>query len=74
MQQWNWKGIDVINAHERDRSVYVSGMAAAVRAVVDGRLDLSPLLTHSFPLERIDQAFQAAEERPDGFLKAVVRA
>src|SRR3954471_10831711 len=26
MQLWNWKGLDVINAHERDAAVYVSGM------------------------------------------------
>ena len=27
MQLWNWRGIDVINAHERDPEVYVAGHA-----------------------------------------------
>jgi hypothetical protein len=30
------------------------------------------LLTHSFPLDRLDDAFRAAEARPDGFVKAIV--
>ena len=72
MQLWNWRGIDVINAHERDPRVYVDGIRAAVDAVASGRLDPSPLYTHEFPLERIGDAFATASERPDGFLKALV--
>lgn len=74
MQQWNWRGIDVINAHERDPQIYVGGMRRAVRAVADGRLDPSPLYTHTFPLEQIDEAFRAAKQRPDGFMKALIIA
>ena len=72
MQTWNWRGLDVVNAHERDPAVYVRGLREAVRAVVDGILDPRPLITHSFPLARIADAFEAARTRPDGFLKAVV--
>jgi hypothetical protein len=42
MQSWNWKGIDVINAHERRPEV-------------------------------IGAALRMAEDRPTGFVKAVVR-
>jgi hypothetical protein len=28
-EEWNWRGIDVINAHERDEAVYVEGIKAA---------------------------------------------
>lgn len=72
MQMWNWRGFDVINAHERDPAVYVRGMREAVDAVASGRLDIGPLLTHSFPLERLDKALDATRDRPDGFLKAIV--
>jgi len=72
MQQWNWRGLDVINAHERDASVVVRGMREAMQAVTEGSLDPFPLLTHSFPLDRLDQAFTAMRDRPDGFLKATV--
>jgi NADPH:quinone reductase len=68
---WNWRGIDVVNAHERDPRVQAEGVLAAAREVAEGRLALEPLLT-AFPLERLGAAFQAMEERPDGFLKALV--
>lgn len=72
VQLWNWRGIDVINAHERDPQVAVAGMRRAVAAVLDGRLRLAPLLTHHYPLEQINQALEDACNRPDGFTKAVV--
>lgn len=36
MQLWNWRGLDVINAHERDPAVYVEGMLLAAQAVASG--------------------------------------
>jgi threonine dehydrogenase-like Zn-dependent dehydrogenase len=72
MQLWNWRGLDVINAHERDPAVYLRGIRDAVAAVRDGVLDLAPLLTHRFPLDRLDDALEAMRTRPDGFLKALV--
>jgi len=72
MQLWNWRGLDVINAHERDPAVYRRGMEEGVRLLASGAVDLAPLLTHSFPLPDINAAFQTAEESPAGFLKSVV--
>jgi len=72
MQLWNWRGLDVINAHERDPEVYAQGIRDAVEAVASGRLDPTSLYTHSYPLERLDEALNATRDRPDGFLKALV--
>ncbi len=72
MQSWNWRGIDVINAHERDPAVYIAGIRAAVDAVASGRLDPSSLYTHSYSLDRLGEALDATRDRPDGFLKALV--
>jgi threonine dehydrogenase-like Zn-dependent dehydrogenase len=74
MQLWNWNGIDVINAHERDPAIYRSGMEEGVRLLAAGELDLEPLITHTFPLVDINHAFRMTEERPEGFLKSVVLA
>jgi threonine dehydrogenase-like Zn-dependent dehydrogenase len=74
MQLWNWRGLDVINAHERDPKVYMAGIRAAVAAVTSGRLDPRPLYTHVYPLERLGEALDATRDRPDGFLKALVTA
>ncbi|MFW5697667.1 MAG: MDR/zinc-dependent alcohol dehydrogenase-like family protein [Fimbriimonadaceae bacterium] len=70
-QSWNWRGIDVINAHERDPERYVSGIRRAVDAIVKGKLRLRDVYT-VFPLTQINEAFRTTEERPDGFIKAVV--
>ncbi len=72
MWLWNWRGIDVINAHERDPKVYMQGLREAVDAIASGRLDPSSLYTHTFPLDRLDEALNATRDRPDGFLKALV--
>ena len=70
MQLWNWRGLDVINAHERDPAVYHAGMLAALDALATQTLDIQSLLTHRFTLATLDQALQATVERPDGFMKA----
>ena len=72
MQLWNWRGIDVINAHERDPEAYAQGIRDAVEAVASGRLDPTPLYTHSYSLDRLGDALDATRDRPDGFLKALV--
>ncbi len=73
MQQWNWKGLDVINAHERLPQTYVDGMTEAVRRVAAGDLDHRPLMTHELPLDRLGDALQMTIDRPAGFMKAWVR-
>ncbi len=72
MQLWNWRGLDVINAHERDPQVYLDGIRAAVDAVASGRLDPSSLYTHSYALDELGRALDDTRDRPDGFLKALV--
>jgi threonine dehydrogenase-like Zn-dependent dehydrogenase len=74
MWLWNWRGLDVINAHERDPKIYMQGIREAVDAVASGRLDPKPLYTHTFPLDRLGDALNATRDRPDGFLKALVTA
>jgi threonine dehydrogenase-like Zn-dependent dehydrogenase len=74
MQLWNWRGLDVINAHERDPEIYRRGMEEGVALLARGALDLAPLITHTFPLAEIGRAFATAEERPEGFIKSVVLA
>jgi NADPH2:quinone reductase len=72
MQHWNWLGIDVVNAHERDPRNYVRGMKDAVDAVIAGRIDPTPLLTHSYALDQLDRALDDVAERPGAFVKGTV--
>lgn len=72
MQQWNWRGLDVVNAHERAMDRYVSGINKAIQAVLDGRLDPFPLLTHTVTLQSMDDGFKLMRDRPGGFVKALL--
>ncbi len=73
LQQWNWRALDVVNAHERATARYVSGVERAIAAVLAGKMDPFPLLTHELSLDSLDDAFELTRTRPDGFMKAVVR-
>jgi threonine dehydrogenase-like Zn-dependent dehydrogenase len=72
MQLWNWRGFDVVNAHERDPAVSVQGMREAVSAIESGLVDPKLLITHRYPLERLGEALDATRDRPGNFVKAVV--
>jgi NADPH:quinone reductase len=72
MQLWNWRGLDVINAHERDPRVYLSGIRAAADVIAGGIFDPSPLYTHRFPLRELSKALDIMKERPDNFLKSLI--
>jgi threonine dehydrogenase-like Zn-dependent dehydrogenase len=72
LQSWNWKGIDVINAHERQPAVYVAALRTGLQLVRERRLDLAGLISHRFGLDDSVAAFEAADVHPPGFLKAVV--
>lgn len=73
MQKWNWRAIDVINAHERDTLQCISGIRSAVKATEEGRIRPRELLTHSYHLDQLDGAFRTVVERPDGFIKGWVQ-
>lgn len=72
MQLWNWRGLDVINTHEREIGMYTRGIQDAIEAVVSGYLTPQPLFSHRFELEALQQALEMARDRPEGFFKALV--
>ena len=72
IQLWNWRGLDVINAHERDPQEYLKGMRQTVEAVEQGIIDPDKLYTHTFTLDNIQDAFNCLTSRPDGFVKALI--
>ena len=65
MQLWNWRGLDVINAHERDPRVYVDGMHAAAQAVADGQLDPNRSTPIALPWTSSALPLTRCVQRPD---------
>jgi threonine dehydrogenase-like Zn-dependent dehydrogenase len=72
MQVWNWRGLDIVNAHEREPERYMFGMRQAIDAVASGQIVVHQLITHSVALEDLNDAFFLTKMRPEGFMKAVV--
>jgi threonine dehydrogenase-like Zn-dependent dehydrogenase len=48
-------------------------MRRLIELVQHGRVDLTPLLTHTFPLERITEAYDLFAAQQDGVLKVAIR-
>ncbi len=72
MQLWNWRAFEIVNAHVRDRARNLAAMREAISLIGDGTLVTEPLLTHRYPLSRLDEALDATRDKPEGFVKAVV--
>ncbi|HEX8270575.1 MAG TPA: zinc-binding dehydrogenase [Flavobacterium sp.] len=72
MQMLNWRGIDLINAHERDPQQYIQGIRNAIDAIAENRMDPFPLFTHTFSLDKTQSAFEHLTNRPDGYIKALI--
>ncbi len=51
---------------------YANTYPAAVSLVASGQVDLKPLVTHHFPLERVGEAMETAHSRTGGAIKVVV--
>ncbi len=51
----------------------IEGIRAAIDAIASGRLRPALLYTHHYTLGRLGEALKVAAERPDGFIKAIVK-
>lgn len=47
--------------------------AETLRLIADGKLDTTPLITHTYPLKDIQQAYDVFEQRRDGVIKIAVQ-
>jgi threonine dehydrogenase-like Zn-dependent dehydrogenase len=72
LQAWNWKAIDVVNAHVRRLDLLNDAIGRGLELVRMGRIHPGKLVTHRFGLDDIGEAFEALANKPEGFIKAVV--
>lgn len=72
LETWNWKSIDVVNAHVRRRDLLNDAIRRGLELVRSGRIRPGRLVTHRFRLEDLDGAFEAVASKPPGFIKAVI--
>ena len=73
MELWNWKAITVINGNERRNEVHTDCMKRGFKLIEKGLFKAKDLITHTFSLEEIDKAFQTMHDKPDDYIKAVIK-
>jgi len=69
---WNWMAFDIINAHFRDMNTILHGSKLGIDLLNSGKIEMKRLVTHKFPLEKIEEAFSMAEKKKQGFVKSVI--
>jgi threonine dehydrogenase-like Zn-dependent dehydrogenase len=72
VHEWNWKALRIANCHFRSQARTVDAARRGLALAARGQLDVARLLTHRFPLSRLQEAFETAAARQPGFVKAVV--
>lgn len=72
VQMLNWRGIDMISAHEREPHMYVRGIKDAIEAIQKHQMDPYPFFTHGFSLDEMETAYNHLTQRPDGFVKGLI--
>lgn len=45
-----------------------------LQLIAEGKIDTTPLITHRFPLDRIEEAYNIFENRLDGVIKVAVES
>jgi len=71
LQTWNWKGLTVVNGHERDHGIVTTGMRKSLALLAHDRIGFD-FVTHRLALDHIGAAFDLLHDRPPGYLKAVI--
>jgi threonine dehydrogenase-like Zn-dependent dehydrogenase len=72
MEMWNWKAIDVVNAHVRRFNDLMESMRIGLELMACGLIDFAPFITHRYGLDGVDQAYADMRHKPPGFIKAVI--
>jgi threonine dehydrogenase-like Zn-dependent dehydrogenase len=73
MRLWNWKAVDVINAHERRKPEQMGCFTRAIRLIQAKRLQIRDMMTHEYALSDINRAFSELKEKPKGYIKGYIR-
>jgi threonine dehydrogenase-like Zn-dependent dehydrogenase len=72
MGLWNWKALDIVNGHVRDRDLLRHSIENGLKMLASGHINISDLVTHKFSLSHVDDAFKALRDKPAGFIKSVI--
>ncbi|MFE4464301.1 zinc-binding dehydrogenase [Oerskovia sp. NPDC056781] len=67
-----YRGVTIVNGFSPDRERQRTALRRGMRMMADRQVTFEPLVTHRLAFEDLDAAFRLFEERPEGFVKAVI--
>ena len=70
--RWRDLFIKNVTVHTSVNPDFAIDFPTAMNWIAEGRIDVSPIVTHRFPLAEIQTAFETFHERRDGALKVLV--
>ena len=70
--EWHYKGLRVLNTAPMFVDDFTPCFRAAVALMGKGRIDQSKLITHRFELDKVEQGFEIAAGKKDGYIKGVI--
>lgn len=70
---WGWKGITVINTHERREAFQAACCQNAMELLSSGRWCFKGVTNHIYGLNEFDRANEDLANKPDGYIKGLIR-
>jgi len=71
-EKWHTKGLTVLNTAPSSSADFNIDFRDAVNLLGKGVFDQKPLITHRFPYEDAQTAFETASEKPKEYIKGVI--
>lgn len=70
----NWRDLffKSITVHTSVNPDFRRDFPLAMQWIRDGRINVAPIITHTFPLSRLQEAFELFRDRRDGAIKVIV--
>ena len=73
MRLWGWKGISVLNTHERHTEFLVKCCAKGLTMLSEGTWSYTGVARHIYTLDEFDRANEELAAKPAGFIKGLIR-
>ena len=73
VKEWTYKATSMVTARELVPEESKALLRRAVRILERGLIKYKPLITHVFPLDKLEEVFQMIEKEPEKIIKAVIK-
>ena len=77
--KWGFQNLEHSRSIEYDTMYRLMSMSkcvtgvAVMKLIEEGKIDTTPLITHTLPLSQIERAYEIFEEKKDGVIKVAVK-